>query len=307
MTTQPNNEATYRKPKPLITIVIAGAFLAAVILWVLSYWLRESVLPPASPQITNQAKDLPQSGRKWFSDFKNSPSISDGSKKFRDIAGYFNLNGLTVSQFVKTQYAAANKGDKDAAFNIYRAESICSRSTDAQRTLNLLPIETEKLILDSTKSYIKDAQPVCADLNISPKERLDYLRIAAKAGLAEAAIGFAIENPEGLNFSPEIQIDYSDPNVIQWQKDVVDYLTQPATQGNTKALGWLATMYEGGRLIPRNLQMALTYNLARAQILNENPNDNPVTASMLQNLPPDQVNAAEAAATALVNACCKQN
>lgn len=292
------------------SILISVAILVAMTISVYFAWNSSKEVPASqSPQIENH-----RSGSEKSIEGNALSKLPDTPTKFvdkfgqRDEDGYkLNLDGKTVSQYVKSLYDAANKGDLKAAFNIYRAESICSRSAYAQRMLNLMPVDTEKSILGNTKSYINDAQVVCADLNVNQKERLDYLRIAAKGGLAEAAIAFSGEQPEWIDVPAGMPLDQTDPNVVQWENDVVNYLTQAATQGNTRALGWLATVYEGDRLVPRDLQLALTYDLASAQILNQSPAANPVTASMLQNLSPDQVSAAKAAASALVNACCKHN
>ncbi|MET3105953.1 hypothetical protein AAKU58_000768 [Oxalobacteraceae bacterium GrIS 1.18] len=292
-------------PKALATLAICASLIAALVVWAARFWQDESPLPQAASQDSvNQSAANKSAGNDWVSQSRMAPMIGGAPKKFMDAAGSINLNGLTVNQYINRLYDAANKGDKKAAFNIYRAESICANITMYQQMDRVLRPTAAPGVIDVTHDAINDAQAVCADFNISPKERIYYLTAAANGGIPEAQISFFNEGPYGIErtFS---SYDSNDPYVLKWNKDAVSYLTDAATQGNADALVTLGMVYDDAKIAPQDLQLALTYELAAVDIPGMNPGSLQGYIDHLANqLTPDQVSAATAAAKELVNRCC---
>ena len=293
--------------KPLATIVISAALLAVLLVWVGSYRNDGTSSSQTSPQIADQKIPKSSKGQQWLSAPKAAPPADKPERTFRNADGVrVGLSGLTVSQYVKTLYDAANKGDIKAAYNIYGAEEICERMGAMQRNLRYLSPANHPAFLASIQSSIDVAQTVCADFNGSQRERLYYLLVAVKGGLPGAATVFASEPPEGFDKYDPQSIDPADPRVIQWQKEAIGYLTQAAEQGDISAMGRLAGFYFNGQMAPQNVQLALTYELAWAKLRNENL-DRPIITEAAAKLTPDQVSAATEAANQLINSCCNKH
>ncbi|PRC94513.1 hypothetical protein [Solimicrobium silvestre] len=295
------------KSKPLATITISATLLAVLIVGAGSYWSNAAPTSPTSVQVALQTSPEKPKGQQWFSVSKGSPPVANRESRFMDADGAIvDLNGLTVSQYVNTLYDAANKGDKKAAYNIYKAESICESITPMQQNMREMSAANDPNFFTSIEASINDVQAICADLNSGTRERLNYLLIAAKGGVAPAAIAYAFEPPEGFDAFHIKDIDLADPRVIQWQQDAVRYLTQSATQGNVATLNLLSGFYANGQMAPKNLQLALTYEIASLELRNENLKNEFIT-KLSDQLTLIQVNAATTSANQLVNSCCNKH
>jgi len=279
--------------KKSIAIVTIGTLLAGLILWTYSFLNVEATTPP--PATIQSATG--------YKSTSSTPPSRIGSKKASCKLRCELLGELTVGQYVKGLYGAANSGDKQAAFNIYRAETICAMGPRVQQNIKEMSLANDPGVFASYQSTANDIQSICSDFNGSERERHEYLLIAVKGGVPKAATSFAFEPPEGVdNFHTE-RIDPNDPRVIQWKKDSIGYLTQAATQGDTGAIGMLSGFYANGQMTQQNLQLALTYTIALAKLRNEDLNSEDIT-ELSGKLTPDQVNTATAAANQLVNSCC---
>ena len=297
----PTKESNEMKSKPVFIIVISAVLIAGLVTWAYRHWDEET---PTSPPIASQSNAEKSTGHKWFSYVQSEPpKTANKLTVFSDADGHIvDLHGLTISQYVKTQYEAANTGDKKAAFNIYSAETVCAQISTLQREITSLPVESPlQAVTPSKQAVIEAAKAICTDFNISSRERLDYLLVAAKGGVAEAQIAFSLEIPDGLDMT-----DSTDPRLIQWQKDGISYLNQAAIQGNEVGLTRAASIYEDGNaLVSKDLQLALTYQIAAKEIYSQDKNDAIITRISNQ-LTPDQVAAATTAANHLVNSCCNK-
>lgn len=295
------------KSKPIFTIVISTLVIASLVIWAYMAMNKEAS-EPVSVKVASKANPENSTGHQWFSDVPLTASKIDPNNLVPIVdadGSYVDLKGLTVSQYVKTLYSAANNGDKKAAFNIYSAESVCARIPQMQRDLSALPTNTEQHTIALEQDRINAAKAICTDFSISSKERLDYLTIAAKGGVALAQISFGLEPPEGVDV-----LDRTDPRANQWVKEAGEYLVQAAMQGNTVALQSASTFYESGTLVPKDIPLALSYELASMAILraegkNAAPNlenlSSPVITRLSNQLTPDQVRSANAAAQQLIN------
>lgn len=67
--------------------------------------------------------------------------------------------------------------------------------------------------------------------------RLDYLAIAAKAGVRGAAVDFYVVGPFGDNSA--LQSRPGDPLVLEWKQQAIEYLNASADKGDMASLGLL--------------------------------------------------------------------
>ena len=296
MTTQ-SSGLNEMKSKPTFTIVISITLSVGLVTWAYMTWNKET--PSSEPaKMTDKSPPEKSTGRKWFSALPSSQS-NGATDKFGLTV---DLDGKTVSQYVKSLYDAANKGDAKAAYNIYAAETICTTTLPkSQQELVNIPVNTEQNYVDALRHLVKNSQDVCADYKISPRERLDFLNTAAKGGDVSAMMTFGTEPPDGIDQTKPL--DMNDPRTVQWLNDSVDYMKQAAAKGNALAMMGVATYYEQGDIVQKNIPLALTYEIA-AQ-MQRNPSatsyDNyPTIARLESQLIPDQITTAKADAAALI-------
>jgi TPR repeat protein len=292
------------KSKNLITIAVLAMLSAGLVVWINFGSDKDSNL---SSRGVNQNSVARTSGRHWFDNILSAPEVVKDPIKFIDASGApILLNGLTVSQYVKSLSASAANGDATAAFNIYRAETICARIAGQKDTLNSMAAGTfDPSVVRIQRENIAAAESVCSDVNGQSKERLDYLLIAAKGGNALAQVAYFDEGPYGQMHDFSQPTD--DQNIVKWQKDAVDFLTQAATQGNRLALVTLSKVYEDGQIAPQNLQLSLTYAVADADIRNLDPGKQTIVNSLARKLTSEQVSAAISAGNQLASNCCGKN
>ena len=287
------------KSKSSMTITISLIFFIS--LGVFAYfYLGEDVPSQSQASPKNSPDNQPkQSGHLWFS---NVPLSDAETKVNTDLYGIgADLNGKTVSQYVLDLYDLANKGDARAAYDIYLAETICADLPKRQRELANIPVNYEETYVESLQKLVKNSQDVCVNFNVSPRERIYYLNIAAKGGNVPAMMAFVREVPEGID--PLKPIDPNDSRAVQWQKDSFNYMTQAAKKGDIVALLSLSTIYAQGDLQPKNIPLALTYELAAQMLRNPNasiPDNAPQISRLTSKLTTDQIAKARSDATALV-------
>ena len=285
---------------------LAVAIGVGVYVWDVSRGDKEVISAPAASNQTDSSKP---SGHKWFDNIESGLDV--GQKKseqyVRNADGKpLDLNGLTVSQYVKSLKDAASKGDPKANFNIYVAETICTSLPKWQSEITNTPANAETAYTESLRAIVKQSQEVCADFNISPRERIEYLHAAANSGNVQALEHSAMEAPEGID--PLQTVDATDPRVIQWRKDTVDYLTQAAAKGSLYAMTNLSFMYEQGDVVKPDIPLALTYQIAAMQQVHPNvviPDNSPSISKMTSQLTPDQISTARANAAALIKTTSK--
>jgi hypothetical protein len=107
---------------------------------------------------------------------------------------------------------------------------------------------------------------LCAGMTERMRQsRLDYLAIAAQAGVPGAAVAMATEGPFGDRTA--LATRPGDPLVQQWQADVNAQLARAAEGGDLDALHYLTGMRKNGDvLLTRDAAAAYRYGLALGMI-----------------------------------------
>jgi hypothetical protein len=116
------------------------------------------------------------------------------------------------------------------------------------------------------------------------QSRLDYLTVAAKEGIREAAVAFAQEGPFGDPTA--LQTRPQDPLVQEWKAVAKTQLIRAAESGaDMSALRYLASQnLLGSDLIEQNLLLAYRYNLASNMIDSDSlDSDSPLTKLFSEN------------------------
>ncbi len=168
-----------------------------------------------------------------------------------------NFDGKNAAQYIEQWIAAARRGDKDAAYKVYQAESVCA-SNDEQ----VGNFQTE----DDQKEFMREREAtkkICH--GVSPaqvQERMHFLELAARGGDKRAQIDFYMEGPGGR--TDNAISGRSDPAFKQWRADAVDYLKSAAGQGDPFAMGLLSTVYGSDSLGVRDPKLAMAYSIAEA-------------------------------------------
>ncbi|AIY40525.1 hypothetical protein LT85_1367 [Collimonas arenae] len=171
------------------------------------------------------------------------------------------LGGLKAVDYIAKWNSLARAGDKNAAYNVYQATSLCANNDepvpDYNSAAELAQFLTER----------KKIAAVCEGVNAAQlQERLSFLALAARAGKVEAQIDYFIEGPYGRTIDLEKSAD--DPVVQQWKAEAVTQLKAAAGQGEPFALALLAQVYEAGELLPRDAKLSLAYKVAEADARN---------------------------------------
>ncbi len=149
----------------------------------------------------------------------------------------------------------------------------------------------EELAASLTKSADRDAQTVsrivngdfqkstaaaCGDIdNRLIAKRLDYLEIAANAGVPMAALRLASEGPWGdLN---ALKDRANDPSVLDWRRRVSQLIEHAAENGDAMSIGSLVNQYSSGAGIIGQVNYAHALKYAVAQrIVYEKQNNRPL-------------------------------
>jgi hypothetical protein len=108
---------------------------------------------------------------------------------------------------------------------------------------------------------------LCSGLTERERQsRLDYLAIAAKAGVPGAAVSFAIEGPFGDPSALETRP--GDPLVQAWKATAISQLTHAAEdEADLNAIRYLADQYDNGSaLTGRNPLLAYRYRAAASLV-----------------------------------------
>ena len=249
--------------------------------------------------VASQSNQNNDGNMKWFSNIENKEENQKGDP-FMDVTGFFDLGGLNVNEYVSRFVNAANNGNATAAFNIYRAETICANIPAIQEQINSTPIgATNNGSLEYQKTTLKNSLSVCKDFNVGIKERLSYLDMAAKNGSPEAQVAFLREGPygDGQYQKSSNNYDENDPYLKEWRIKAVNYVEKAANQGNKMALIYLSNMAQEGTLIDKNETLSLTYLLV---LSNVDENKEVPYKSLIEQakngLTEDQINSANLAA-----------
>ena len=169
----------------------------------------------------------------------------------------FKLDGKTIGQYIAKRLGAARSGDMKAAYEVYKAESVCANRDE--------PVEDYNSAAER-EHFLKARDGInqlCKDISLAQiQERLGFLAAAARAGNVEAQVDFYME---GLSKnSIDLLESSADPAAQQWREDALGFLKQAASKCDQFALALLATEFEAGNIVARDKLMAMAYGVAEA-------------------------------------------
>lgn len=163
-------------------------------------------------------------------------------------------------------------GNPQAAFDAYRLLSNCATfNRDGDRLMFDLQdmrradggLPGFRSMTDAEKAH--DAR-LCAGMTERMRvSRIDYLAIAARAGVMGAAIQMAVEGPFGDLTALQTRPD--DPLVQAWKQEVQALLEKAANDADIDALEYISFRQQNGDAVfDRNPALAYRYGVARGLI-----------------------------------------
>ncbi|WP_186117128.1 sel1 repeat family protein [Burkholderia gladioli] len=166
------------------------------------------------------------------------------------------LGGKTVVQYVDQYAGAARRGDADAAWHVYLAESVCAEAATRQPA-------GDAAASDSRASASREAR-LCANVSAAQvDERLQFLAQAARAGRGDAQVDYFIEGPFGQG-SAALGDNPDDPRVRQWRGEAREHLRDAAGNCDPLAAGLLASAYGSGQFGAQDPATSIAYALLAA-------------------------------------------
>lgn len=250
-----------------------GLLGAAAVLGIAAVWLASPVEDgsplPIGPQLTSssQKKSAPskllselkiadtQWSRNATAPFADTGSVEKGPFYGRN-GRELDFEGLTAAQYVDKHAVAARRGDANAAYEVYKAESVCAVGSEAVPLFSL-PEQSVQFMQERQALATLCAQVSPAQI----QERLSFLSQAARSGLREAQIDFYIEGPYGRSLD---NINSDDPILKAWQEEARRHLGAAVTQCDPYAMGLLANAWDAGDFGERNVGLAASFSVAEA-------------------------------------------
>lgn len=209
------------------------------------------------------------------------------------------FGGKNASEAIAAFIGDARRGDKDAAYKVYQAESVCATNDDP-----VAEMQTE----DDRKAAAAEREKIkkfCA--GVSPaqiQERMHFLELAARAGNTQAQVDFYMEGPNGR---PDTgTLDPKDPSVQQWRSESLAYLTSAGKQGDPFALGLLSTLYDGGVLGDRDPKMSMAYSIAENYARGHALSDAQLQRRYGKQLSESDFTAAQQLGAQIASSCCQR-
>lgn len=160
-------------------------------------------------------------------------------------------------------------GDPEQAFRAYRLVQDCAEFNLLQDRVIFDEAELRNWKGGSLPGYRgmteeekQQASALCSPMTERERQsRLDYLAIAAQAGVWGAAVAFAGEGPFGdptaLRTRPQ------DPLVVEWKARAIEQLTRSAESGaDVGAIAYLAHAYAGSDLAEPDILLSYRYRMA---------------------------------------------
>ncbi len=203
--------------------------------------------------------------------------------------------------FVSERLKLAEAGDGIASYEIHlRAES-CRRATepgDAGVYRGYAKVGLGLQYMQSIESELADCKSLMDDQQILST---NWLELAAAQGSVEAQLLYA-QNPRAILGS--YQDVLTDPDrLLDYRSTALSHLQSALSSGSLDALDALGDIYSRGILAPASPPDAYIHKLA-LQRLDPRPSREHELAELKAHLSPDQLVAAEPAATKIINACC---
>jgi hypothetical protein len=221
--------------------------------------------------------------------------------------GAFDLENLTVVQFVEKYRSAAHGSGREAAYaayRIYQAEKMCADSMETEGRLGLSRGS------EQYANALGDEAEACVGLPPTwLYERYQFLKQAAQGGIEGAAIAFYEDGASGHMTG--------DPMPADWADDAIKLLQAAGEQGDMNALHRLSVIYhdQQDQLVPPDPQKALTYKTAMLVLQpSRGPGgaplaleDTPIIKKLSAGLSSEQVAAALQEGRAIAAQCCEKN
>lgn len=203
-------------------------------------------------------------------------------------------NKLTVFLNIKVEVPLSEQVDRllashdpEKALTAYHLLSNCDQFNRLHDRLTFDLAELKNWHRDSLPGYrgMTDSEKqhdkvLCGSMTERMRQsRIDYLAIAAMAGVSGAAVSFAQEGPFGDRTA--IISRPNDPLVLEWKERARAQLTRDAEAADLLALNdlWLRNM-TGDELYEKNPELAFRYGVAMGKIYEEINAPNDVLSSL---------------------------
>lgn len=276
---------TSRSNLKLILGAAAAAIAAAAAVWGLGDW-RPVPGAATDAHTAAQAQPAASGAPGWFSAVGGPPAGAAGSGAPEPLA-------QQVDALIAT-------GKPEDAF---KAHNLIGDCITFQR-LGVIPFFHFPEQREMSEAEKQAEAGMCASLTEQLKRsRIDYLTLAAKAGVQGASSRFLMEGPFGDPSALETRPD--DPLVLQWKQQALEQLNREAAQGDLTSLNTLWTSHMTGTpAVPKDARLAYTYNAAMERIFrmqapdaNGGPYSSQLFAFLKDGLTPEQIAAADAEAS----------
>lgn len=242
----------------------------------------------------NETQWLP----KAISPLASASSIETGPLYGRN-GRELDFEGLTAAQYIDKHATAARRGDAHAAYEVYRAESVCAVGNEAAPQFSL-PEQHAKFLQGRQTLATLCAQVSPAQI----QERLGFLSQAARSGLREAQIDFYIEGPYGRAVD---NINSDDPILKVWREEALRHLQAASTQCDPYAMGLLANAWDAGDFGKRNAGLAAFFSAAEAQTRRVEFSVSQLSRRFGDELSPEQIESSQKAGQEMARDACKNH
>ena len=228
-----------------------------------------------------------------------SPSSVDTGPLYGRNGRELDFGGLTAAQYIDKHAVAARRGDAYAAYEVYKAESVCAVGNEAAPQFDL-PAQHAKFLQERQTLATLCAQVSPAQI----QERLGFLSQAARSGLREAQIDFYIEGPYGRavdNFNND------DPILKDWREEALGHLQAASAQCDPYAMGLLANAWDAGDFGKRNVGLAAFFSAAEAQTRRVEFSVSQLSRRFGDELSPEQIESSLKAGQEMARDACKNH
>ncbi|WP_228893405.1 hypothetical protein [Pseudoduganella aquatica] len=266
----------------LVLGAAAAAIAAAAAVWGLGDWRPARGV---ATQAHSEAQPAARGAPGWFSAVGGPPASTAGSSAPEPLA-------RQVDALIAT-------GKPEDA---YQAHNLIGDCITFQK-LGVIPYFHFPEQREMSEAEKQAEAKVCASLTEQMKRsRIDYLTLAARAGVQGASSRFLMEGPFGDPSALQTRPD--DPLVLQWKQQAMEQLNREAAQGDLSSLNTLWTSHMTGTpAVPKDARLAYTYNAAMERIFrmqapdaNGGPYDSQLFSFLKEGLTPEQIAAADAEA-----------
>lgn len=162
----------------------------------------------------------------------------------------------------------ARGGDGQAAFDAYEIAQFCAASDAFQRSLVMLPADTDETLRTQLQTQAQAHARMCEGATPAQLgERFAHIRIAAESGVAGAAEQLLDAGLPG----PAPWGDAADPAAGQWREHALELVRRDALNGDVGALTALGSLYQSDQLVAQDPAQALLYQLTALEIMKSQP------------------------------------